>query len=161
MRAEPANSRLAADRLTGGQRRETTVRGKLVATALASLLAGTSAAAHPVERANAIDEVPVELTRNPIRIPHHAGQLDVSFRPASGSMRAELSFRGQPPSPAHLHVPLSNGSYLNVDFRGERGRMRSSQPLARLVDGTLLDIAEPEGVHRLVLRDATGRSGVR
>lgn len=129
----------------------------LVSLALASVLAGTSAAAHQVERASLIDEVWVELARGPIIIPHHAGSLEVSFRPAFGSMRAELAFRGQSTLPAHLHVPLSNGSMLNVDFQSRRGAMRSSQPLAKLVDGTLLDINEERGVHRLVLRDATGQ----
>lgn len=125
--------------------------------ALAGLLSGTSAAAHKVERASAIDEVRVELSREPIRIPHHAGHLEVSFRPAFGSMRAELAFHGQSAVPAHLHVPLSNGSLLNVDFRGRSGVMRSTQPLAKLVDGTLLDIAERDGVHRLILRDVPAR----
>lgn len=151
MRADAGQSRHAAS--PQAKPLPWTVLGSL---ALTGLLSGTSAAAHKVERASSISEVRVQFARDPIRIPHHAGHLEVSFRPAFGSMRAELTFHGQSAQPAHFHVPLSNGSLLNVDFRGRHGAMRSTQPLAKLVDGTLLDITEREGVHRLVLRDAAG-----
>ena len=84
-------------------------------------------------------------------------QLEATCRPRFDSRRAELAFCGNPPRPAHLYVPHSKGSLLNPDFRDRREVTISTETLANLVDGTLLDFAEDDGLHRLNLRNTAGQ----